>query len=154
MLLANKMFCQGDGHSLEINGPLHTREHSLLVIRRRRGLWADSAADRDFTPLCCTITCMHLRCTEKAYSCSLEFCLGGLYNNKAHIVWAVLFCSSGTCRLSFVCVLFYVISLVISNTQLRSQLVVIPLRLHRPWHYGGSYPICQGGIVHGRHNLL
>ena len=41
------------------------------------------------------ITCMHLRCTEKAYSCSLEFCLGGLYNNKAQIVWAVLFCSSG-----------------------------------------------------------
>ena len=33
VLLANKMFCQGDGHSLEINGPLHTREHSLLVIR-------------------------------------------------------------------------------------------------------------------------
>ena len=33
MLLANKMFCQGDGHSLEINAPLHTREHSLLVIR-------------------------------------------------------------------------------------------------------------------------
>ena len=33
MLLANRMFCQGDGHSLEINGPLQIREHSLLVIR-------------------------------------------------------------------------------------------------------------------------
>ena len=83
------------GHNLEFNGPLQTREHSLLVIRRKRGLWIDSAVDTDFTPLCCTITCMHLLCTEKAYSCSLEFCLGGLYNNKAQIVWAVLFCSSG-----------------------------------------------------------
>ena len=33
VLLANKMFCQEDGHSLEINGPLQIREHSLLVIR-------------------------------------------------------------------------------------------------------------------------
>ena len=33
MLLANKMFFQGDGHSLEIDGPLQIREHSLLVIR-------------------------------------------------------------------------------------------------------------------------
>ena len=33
MLLANRMFCQGDGHSLEINGPLQIREHSHLVIR-------------------------------------------------------------------------------------------------------------------------
>ena len=33
MLLANRMFCQGDGHSLEINGPLQIREHSLLVIK-------------------------------------------------------------------------------------------------------------------------
>ena len=33
MLLANRMFCQGDGHSFEINGPLQIREHSLLVIR-------------------------------------------------------------------------------------------------------------------------
>ena len=33
MLLANRMFCQGDGHSPEINGPLLIREHSLLVIR-------------------------------------------------------------------------------------------------------------------------
>ena len=33
MLLTNKMFCQGDGHSLENNGPLLTREPFLLVIR-------------------------------------------------------------------------------------------------------------------------
>ena len=74
------------GHSLEFNGPLQTREHSLLVIRRKRGLWIDSAVDTDFTPLCCTITCMHLRCTEKAYSRSLEFCLGGFSNNKPQLV--------------------------------------------------------------------
>ena len=75
------------GHSLEVNGPLQTREHSLLEIRRRWGLWANSAVDRDFTPLCYTITCMHLRCAEKAYSCSLEFCLGGFYNK-----WQLVFC--------------------------------------------------------------
>ena len=33
VLLTNKMFCQGDRHSLETNGPLQTREHFLLVIR-------------------------------------------------------------------------------------------------------------------------
>ena len=33
VLLTNKMFCQGDRHSLETNGPLQTREHALLVIR-------------------------------------------------------------------------------------------------------------------------
>ena len=33
MLLANRMFCQVDGHSLEINGPLQIREQSLLVIK-------------------------------------------------------------------------------------------------------------------------
>ena len=109
MLLANKMFCQGDGHSLEINGPLHTREHSLLVLRRRRGLWTDSAADRDFTPLCCTITCMHLRCTEKAYSCSLEFCLGGFYNNKLQLVLRSFFPPAGAVYcLSLVCLVCFV----------------------------------------------
>ena len=103
--LQTRCSAKESGHSLEINGPLHTREHSLLVIRRRRGLWTDSAADRDFTPLCCTITCMHLRCTEKAYSCSLEFCLGGLYNNKVQIVCAVLFLwLECVYRLSLVCV--------------------------------------------------
>ena len=75
------------GHSLEFNGPLQMREHSLLEIRKRWGLWADSAVDRDFTPLCYTITCMHLCCAEKAYSCSLEFCLGGFYNK-----WQLVFC--------------------------------------------------------------
>ena len=79
------------GHSLEFNGPLQTREHSLLEIRRRWGLWADSAVDRDFTPLCYTITCMHLCCAEKAYSCSLEFCLGGFCNKRQLVFCPVLF---------------------------------------------------------------
>ena len=91
------------GHSLEFNGPLQMREHSLLVIRRKRGLWTDSAVDRDFTPLCCTITCVHLRCTEKAYSCSLEFCLGGFYIDKPQLVCTVLFLRL-ECVLSVSCV--------------------------------------------------
>ena len=91
------------GHSLEFNGPLQTREHSLLVIRRIRGLWTDSAADRDFTPLWCTITCMHLCCTETAYSCSLEFCLGGFYNNKPQLVLHSSVPLAGVC---IVCLLY------------------------------------------------
>ena len=54
---------------------------------------------------------MHLRCTEKAYSCSLEFCLGRLYNNKVQIVCTVLFLwPECVYRLSLVCV--YRLSLV------------------------------------------
>ena len=90
------------GHSLEFNGPLQTREHSLLEIRRRWGLWADSAVDRDFTPLCYTVTCMHLCCAKKPYSCSLEFCLGGFYNKRQLVFCPVLFLQpEHACRLSF-----------------------------------------------------
>ena len=96
------------GHSLEFNGPLQTREHSLLVIRRIRGLWTDSAADWDFTPLCCTITCMHLHCTEKAYSCSLEFCLGGFYNNKPQLVLRTSVPRAGVCIVCLLCVSCFV----------------------------------------------
>ena len=95
------------GHSLEFNGPLQTREHSLLEIRRRWGLWADSAVDRDFTPLCYTITCMHLCCAEKAYSCSLEFCLGGFCNKRQLVFCPVLFlrpeCASVFCVCLVLC---------------------------------------------------
>ena len=117
---ANESLCSGwtslqmrhsakeSGHSLECNGPLQMREHSLLVIRRRRGLWTDSAADRDFTPLCCTITCMHLRCTEKAYSCSLEFCPGGFYNNKPQLVLRSSVPPAGVCIVCLLCVSCFV----------------------------------------------
>ena len=84
------------------------REHYLLVIRRRRGLWTDSAADRDFTPLCCTITSMHLRCTEKAYWCSLEFCLGGFYNNKPQLVLRSFVPLAGVCIICLLCVSCFV----------------------------------------------
>ena len=116
MCLQTRHSAKESGHSLEFNGPLQTREHSFLVIRRKKGLWTDSAVDRDFTPRCYTITCMHLCCAEKAYSCSLEFCLGGFYNKRQLGFCPVLFLRPQcACRLSFVCVLFYVISLVISN---------------------------------------
>ena len=114
--LQTRCSAKESGHNLEFNGPLQTREHSLLVIRRKRGLWTDSAVERDFTPLCVTITCMHLRCTEEAYTCSLEFCLGGFYNK-----WQLVFCPvlffrpECACHLSLVCVLFCVISLVMSS---------------------------------------
>ena len=39
------------GHSLEFNGPLQTRELSLLVIRRKKRDSGQTAVDRDFTPL-------------------------------------------------------------------------------------------------------
>ena len=91
------------GHSLEFNGPLQMREHSLLEIRRW-GLWADSAVDRDFTPLCYTITCMHLHCAEKAYSCSLEFCLGGLYNKRQLDFCPVLSLWPEWCPVCLLCV--------------------------------------------------
>ena len=57
---------------------------------------------------CCTITCMHLHCTEKAYSCSVEFCLGGfiIINRKLF----AQFCSSGQSVycLSLVCLVCFV----------------------------------------------
>ena len=82
-VLANEMFfAKETGHSLEFNGPLQMREHSLPVIRRKKGLWTDSAVNRSFTPFCCTITFMHMHYTEKAQSYSLEFCPGGLYKSK------------------------------------------------------------------------
>ena len=96
------------GHNLEFNGPLQTRKHSLLVIRRKRGLWTDSAVDRDFTPLCCRITSMHLRCTEKASSCSLEFCLGGFYNNKLQLVLYSSVPPTGVCIVCLLCVSCFV----------------------------------------------
>ena len=59
---------------------------------------------------------MHLRCAKKAYSCSLEFCLGGFYNKRQLVFCPVLFLRPQcACCLSLVCVLFCVISLVISN---------------------------------------
>ena len=103
MSLQTRRSAKESGHSLEFNGPLQMREHSLLVIRRRWGLCADSAVDRDFTPLCCMISCMHLHCTEKASSCSLEFCLGGFYNNKQQLV---LRSSVPLARVCIVCLLY------------------------------------------------
>ena len=85
--LQTRCSAKESGHSLEFNGPLQIREHSLPVIRRKKGLWTDSAVNRNFTPFCCTITFMHMRCTEQVWSYSLEFCPGGLYKNK---LWACL----------------------------------------------------------------
>ena len=99
LLLISRREC-----SLVCKGPLNSR------------LCPDSAVDRDFTPLCYTITCMHLRCAEKAYSCSLEFCLGGFYNKRQLVFCPVLFLRPEcVCVWSVSCVLFCVISLVISN---------------------------------------
>ena len=88
------------------------REHSLLVIRRKKRALDRLCSRQGFHSPCCTITCMHLRCTEKAYSCSLEFCLGSfiIINRKSF----VQFCSSGrsvyclslVCLVCFVFVLF------------------------------------------------
>ena len=111
MLLANRMFCQGDGHSLEISGPLQTREHSLPyhslpVMGRKKGLWTDSAVNRNFTPFCCTITIMHTRSTEKASSYSLEFCPGKLYKINRKLACAVLFLWPEWCPVCLSCVLY------------------------------------------------
>ena len=114
------------GHSLESNGCLQMREHPLLVIRRKRGLWTDSAVDRDFTPLCCTITCMHLRCTEKAYSCSLEFCLGGFYNNKTAISLHSSVPPAGVCIVCLLCVLCF----VFVSFRLQQNSAVINIGMH------------------------
>ena len=105
--LNTRRSAKDSGHSLEFNGPLQMWEHSLLEIRRW-GLWADSSVDRDFTPLCCTITCMHLRSTEKAYSCSLEFCLGGFYNNKPQLVLRSSVPPAGVCIVCPLCVSCFV----------------------------------------------
>ena len=129
--LQTRRSAKESGHSLEFNGPLQMREHSLLEIRRRWGLWADSAVDRDFTPLCYTITYMHLHCAEKVYSCSLEFCLGGFYNKQQLVFCPVLFLwPEYACHLSLACVLFCVISLVISNTCLWLSNIVY----HAKWN--------------------
>ena len=119
------------GHSLEYNGPFQMREHSLLEIRRW-GLWADSAVDRDFTPLCYTITCMHLRCAEKAYSCSLEFCLGGFYNKRQLVFCPVLFLRPEcVCRLSLVCL---VLCHFTHNLQQSFSLALSPIFRKPPLH--------------------
>ena len=110
------------GHSVEFNGPLQMREHSLLVIRRRRGLWTDSATDRDFTPLCCMITCMHL---EKAYSCILEFCLGGFYNNKPQSVLHSSVPPAGVCIVCLLCVSCFVFVSFRSQQYLLRNLYVL-----------------------------
>ena len=101
--LQTRRSAKESGHSLEFNGPLQTREHFLLEIRRRWGLWADSAVDRDFTPLCYTKTRTHMRCAEKAYSCSLEFCLGGFYNKRQLLFCPVLFLRSECISVFCVC---------------------------------------------------
>ena len=102
------------GHSLEFNGPLQTREHSLPyyslpVIRRKKGLWTDSAVNRNFTPFCCTITFMHMHYTEKAWSYSLEFCPGGLYKSKpqACLLAQLLFFLWPEWCLSLVCLVHF-----------------------------------------------
>ena len=47
---------------------------------------------------------MHLRCAEKAYSCSLEFCLGGFYNKQQLVFCPVLFLLlECACHLFLVC---------------------------------------------------
>ena len=43
MLLANRMFCQGDRHRLEISGPLLIKEHFFFFVIR--------ALDRLFSKL-------------------------------------------------------------------------------------------------------
>ena len=50
------------------------------------------------------ITCMHMVCAEKAYSCSLEFCLGGFYNKQQLVFCPVLFLLlECACHLFLVC---------------------------------------------------
>ena len=95
------------GHSLEFNGPSQMREHSLPVIRRKKGLWTDSAVSRNFSPFCCMITIMHMRYTEKPWSYSLEFCPGGLYKSKpqACLLAQFFFLRPELC-LSLVCLVF------------------------------------------------
>ena len=122
------------GHSLEFNGPLQMREHSLLVIRRKRGLWTDSVVDRDFTPLCCTITCMHLRCTEKAYSRSLEFCLGGFYNNKPQLVLRTSVPRAGVCIVCLLCVSCFVF-VSFRSQQDCSNFILLQVAVHFSQHH-------------------
>ena len=113
--LQTRCSAKESGYSLEFNGPLQTREHSLLVIRRKKGLWTDSAVSWNFTPFCCTITFMHMRYTEKAQSYSLEFCPGGLYESKPQAcllaqffpLAGVVYCLSLVCLVCFVFVSFH-----------------------------------------------
>ena len=120
MCLQTRRSAKESGHSLVFNGPLQMRKHSLLVMRRKKGLWTDSAVSRNFTPFCCTITFMHMCYTEKAWSYCLEFCPGGLYKSKPQALLAcavIIFPLARVVSVPCVCLVFYVISLVISNTR-------------------------------------
>ena len=72
------------------------------------------------------LLCDNMYAPEKAYSYSLEFCLGGFYNK-----WQLVFCPvlffrpECACHLSLVCVLFCVISLVISKWQVPIKLPLV-----------------------------
>ena len=118
--LQTRRSAKESGHSLEFNGPLQTREHSLLVIRRKERALGRLCSRQGFHSPCCTITCMHLRCTEKAYSCSLEFCLGGFIKINRNWFCAV-FSSGRSGILSVSCVsrvfCLRVISLTTSGAQ-------------------------------------
>ena len=118
MRLQTRRSARESGHSLEFSGPLQTREHSLPVIRKKKRLWTDSAVNMNFTPFCCMITFMHMRCTEQVWSYSLEFCPGGYIkiNREPACLCSYYFSSGQSVSVSCMSyVLFYVISLVISK---------------------------------------
>ena len=102
--LQTRRSAKESGHSLEFNGPLQTREHSLLVIRRKERALDRLCSRQGFHSSCCTITCMHLHCTEKAYSCSLEFCLGGFIKINCNQFCAGFFLWPEWCIVCLLCV--------------------------------------------------
>ena len=103
------------GHSLEFNGPLQKREHSLLVIRKRRKALDRLCSKQKFHSLLLHDN-MHMRYPEKAWSYCLEFCAGGLYKPQGCLLGQLLFFPlARVVSVSCVCLVLYVISLVISN---------------------------------------
>ena len=96
------------GHSLEFNGPLQTREHSFLVIRRKKGLWTDSAVDRDFTPLLYDNMYAPVLYWKGLFMQS-GILPRGLYKNKPQLVLRSFFPPAGAVYcLSLVCLVCFV----------------------------------------------
>ena len=136
MSLQTRCSAKESGHSLEFNSPLQTREHSLLVIRIKKRALDRLCSRQGFHSPCCKITWMHLHCTEKAYSCSLEFCLGGFIK-----INAVIFLQPECCIVCLLCV-SYVVFVSFCSQQKESE--VVQLLSATPWTVAFQVPLSMG----------
>ena len=119
MCLQTRCSAKESGHSLELNGPLQTREHSLPVIRRKKGALDRLYSKQEFHSLLLYDNMY----AHVLYWEGLVMQSGILprrfYKNKPHLICTVLLLRPELCLCLFlVCVsCLYVISLATSGAQ-------------------------------------